>query len=284
MTIAAVTIVYNEVDFLPIWLRHYAAQVGARNCYVIDHGSDDGSTADLGEVNVIRIPRSPQDDRRQAEFMSEFCASLLHWYDWVLHTDADEMAFVDPAHHASLRDYVAACPHEVVTGFGFNVIHSQGEAAYDPGRPVLRQRGWMQFWAAIAKPALISRPVKWQGGFHRADAAAVFDDLFMLHLRWFDRDVGLRRQARTRAQPWSDPRAAWWQRVSDEECHRMFDRNAAWPARSDICAGRDSIAMRDAVAAMLGPSGGRQGEVDTFNINYSVSERWPVPERFRSIF
>ncbi|MCX7384257.1 MAG: glycosyltransferase family 2 protein [Alphaproteobacteria bacterium] len=284
MTVAAVTMAYNESDFLPIWVRHYSAQVGARNCYVIDHGSDDGSTEGLGEVNVVRIPRSPQDDERRAGFMSTFCASLLLWHDWVLHTDADEMVFVDPARYPSLLAYCALSPHAVVTTYGFNVVHSHGEPAFDPARPVLRQRKWMQFWGAMAKPALIRRPVAWTGGFHRTDAAPVFDDLYMLHLRWFDRGIGLRRLARTREQPWADPAAAWWQRVSDEECEKMFDRSAALVARDEVRLGRDSPDLNAAVAALLGPSGGRPGAPDTFNINYEVHARWPVPKRFRSIF
>ena len=284
MTVAAVTMAYNESDFLPIWLRHYSAQVGALNCYVIDHGSDDGSTEALGAVNVVRIPRSPQDDQRRAEFVSSFCASLLLWHDAVLHTDTDEIVFVDPARYPSLLAYCALGRHAVVTTYGFNVVHASGETAIDPMHPVLLQRRWMQFYGSMAKPVLIRRPVQWVGGFHRADAKPVFDDLYLLHLRWFDRDIGLRRLARTRAQPWADPEAAWWQKVSDEECNRMFDRNAAVEPRPDVQIGRDAPDLAAAVAGLLGESAGRPDLPDTFNINYSVPARWRIPKRFRSIF
>ncbi|MBE7210981.1 MAG: glycosyltransferase family 2 protein, partial [Gluconacetobacter diazotrophicus] len=30
--LAVVTMVYNEAAMLPVWLRHYAAAVGAGNC------------------------------------------------------------------------------------------------------------------------------------------------------------------------------------------------------------------------------------------------------------
>ena len=251
---------------------------------MIDHGSDDGSTAGLGEVNVIRIPRSAHDDDRRAAFVSTLCRALLLRYDWVMYADADEIVVADPARHSSLAAYCATCRDEVVTTYGLNIVHSHGEAAFDPGELVLSQRGWVQFSGAMSKPALISRPVRWGGGFHRADAPTVFNDLYTFHLRWFDRDIGLRRLAGTRSQPWADPNAGWWQRVSDVECHAMFDRVAGLVARQDVALDRDSPALRRGVAEMLGASAGAPGRKDTFNINYEVAARWPVPSRFRGIF
>jgi hypothetical protein len=89
--VAAVTMVYNEDVYLPIWMKHYSRQVGVENCYVVDHGSTDGSTENLGRCNVLRIPRSPYDPFKQSAFNSEFCSSLLHWYDWVVYSDVDEL-------------------------------------------------------------------------------------------------------------------------------------------------------------------------------------------------
>ena len=74
MKLAAVTMAYNEPDYTDIWCRHYARQVGLENCYVIDHGSDDGTTEQLGAVNVIRIPRSPKDNEVRARLVSDFCS------------------------------------------------------------------------------------------------------------------------------------------------------------------------------------------------------------------
>ena len=87
MRVAAVTMSYNAPDWAPVWARHYAAELGAANCFIIDHGSDDRSLDGLAGVNVIRIPRSPQDDDRRARALSLFCASLLQWYDAVIHPD-----------------------------------------------------------------------------------------------------------------------------------------------------------------------------------------------------
>ena len=41
--LAAVTMVYNEPEFIPLWIKYYGEQVGKENCYIVDNGSDDGS-------------------------------------------------------------------------------------------------------------------------------------------------------------------------------------------------------------------------------------------------
>jgi exoribonuclease II len=69
---AVVTIAYNEDVLLPLWVRYYARQFGEESCYVIDHGSDDESTKNLGQINVVRIPRSPMHDKKKAKFISNF--------------------------------------------------------------------------------------------------------------------------------------------------------------------------------------------------------------------
>ena len=65
MKVAAVTMVFNEKGKLPIWTRYYGAQLSPGQCYIIDHGSTDGSTDNLGGFNQIRLPRSPQDNEKR---------------------------------------------------------------------------------------------------------------------------------------------------------------------------------------------------------------------------
>ena len=48
MRVAALTMMHNETVWAPVWARHYAREVGAENCLVLDHGSTDGSTDGLG--------------------------------------------------------------------------------------------------------------------------------------------------------------------------------------------------------------------------------------------
>ena len=44
-TCVVFTIVHNEDVMLPIWLRYYAKNVGAEHLWVLDHNTNDGSTA-----------------------------------------------------------------------------------------------------------------------------------------------------------------------------------------------------------------------------------------------
>lgn len=279
--------VYDEPDFLPIWVRHYSAQVGSRNCYVIDHGTDDGSTAAdfLGDVNIVRIPRSAHDDDRRARFLSGFCSSLLEWYDFVLHSDADEIVVADPAKHESLTAYCESCKHDVVTAIGFNILHTSDDLPIDPATKVLEQRKWICFSAAMCKPALTRRPVVWYAGFHRAaDVEPTFDGLYLFHLRFLDRDIGLRRLARSRAQAWAHADACTWQRVPDEECLQMFARYDSLGRNPKIKIAQSARAVQHALSQTLGSSGCRVGEPDTFNLNFEVDELWPIPKRFLPVF
>lgn len=286
MKVAAVTMAYNEPEYLPIWARHYAAQVGGRHCYVIDHGSDDTSTGDLGEVNVARIPRSPQDNGRRARFLSRFCASLLEWYDWVIHTDVDEIALADPRFHPTLQAYCAAHPPEVVTALGFNLHHlPESEPPIDLARPITEQRRWLRFSAAMCKPVLIRRAVDWAPGFHcAADAPVSFDQLFLFHLRWFDKDLGLKRLAKTRAMPWADPNAGAWQRVDDTELVSLFDLIARLQQRRDVAFDFGLPPLRDAVRDVLESQKGREHEQYKIDLHRDVDELWEMPRRFRGIF
>nr|WP_321983018.1 glycosyltransferase family 2 protein [uncultured Lichenicoccus sp.] len=167
--LAIVTMVYNEADFLPVWIRHYAAQAGSARCYVVDHGSDDGSTDAERlppELNLLRIPRSPQDDDRRSGFISRFCASLLTWYESVVYVDVDELLVADPTLHASLIEFAAQLSRDaVVTAIGLDVVHRpDDEPGLDWRRPVSRQRRWLRFSSSMCKPVLIRRAVAWAPG------------------------------------------------------------------------------------------------------------------------
>ena len=283
--LAIVTMVYNEPDFLPVWVRHYAAQVGADRCYVIDHGSDDGSTEATGlpaVLNLLRIPRSPQDDERRSQFISRFCAALLSWYESVVYVDVDEILVADPALHDSLAGFAAGlAPDAVVTAIGLDVVHRpDDEAELDWSRPVSLQRQWLRFSSSMCKPVLIRKAVGWAPGFHNIDAAPVFGALFLFHLRYADMRSGLSRLARTRAQAWSRPEAGSHQRVDDADWTGMLHSIAALPRRTDVTLKDDDAGLLHWLALVTASAASRHDALFRIDLHLSGDELWRLPGRF----
>lgn len=238
MRVAAVTMMHNEPVWAPVWVRHYAREVGAENCVVLDHGSTDGSTAGLG-VRVERVRRSALDEDARAALVSDVVRELLRGYDAVVHTDADELLVADPAQFATLRDYAAVAP-EVAVAVGLDLQHlPDEEGALRAEESVGAQRRWVRFSGAMCKPALVRRAVRWAPGFHscavpEGSGAPEFGELVLVHLRYADLGAGLERLARTRSQAFARDDLNPHQRVKDEEFEAMVRSIARLPRGGDI--------------------------------------------------
>jgi hypothetical protein len=234
MHIAIVTMVYNERVNLPIWLRHYTSHCPGATLFVIDHGSDDGSTAGLNGANLVPLPRTPFDDQTRIEIVADFQHALLRLYDVVIYTDCDEMLVADPRAHASLRSFLQAVPADVIAPIGLNLHHLVGtEAPIDLRAPILGQRRYARFASSMCKPSIARVPLLWVPGFHWCDRIPDYrTDLFQFHLKWMDLDASLGRLHLTRSMAWSqralDHNWARRQRQSDEERIREeFEEPAA---------------------------------------------------------
>ena len=281
MTIAALTMAYNEPFFTPIWVRHYARQVGAENCFLVDHGSDDGSTEGL-PVHVLRLPRSALDEEARARQINSIAAELLGRYDTVLHADIDELLMADPHRHATLADYAPHAP-EVTTAFGLELQHlPDEEASYDPGRPPGAQRRWVRFAAAMCKPAMVRRPVTWVPGFHSADTPVALDQLYLIHLRYVDLGRGLARLARSRALLSGDAGQNLHQRVPDAAFERMVRDVAALPRRTCVQFGPDHPPLHTWVDALQASRAEREQERYKVDLTLAGDELWELPSAFRA--
>ncbi len=286
--LAIVTMVYNEPVFLPVWLRHYGAQAGAAHCYVVDHGSTDGSTlpAATGEASVIRIPRSPQDDAVRTGFIADFCASLLSWYDAVIYTDVDELLVADPDAAPSLPAFAAGlAAGAVVTAIGLDVIHvPDEEPALDWSRPLGRQRLWARFSSAMCKPVLIRRRVAWAPGFHCIDDRPCLGRLFLLHLRYADLPSGLERLRRTRAQPWITPEAGSHQRMPDPDWEGMLRAMAGLPRDRGRSLDASDPELRRWLDRLMRSAESRSLDQYRIDLHLSGDQLWALPERLRDRF
>ncbi|EHR01334.1 glycosyltransferase family 2 protein [Bradyrhizobium sp. WSM471] len=227
---AVVTMVYNEPAFLPHWIRYYSKQFGADHCYIVDHGSDDGSTRDVDGTNLVRIPRSPMHDKKRANFISQFCTSLLEWYETVIYTDVDEFLIPEPDRYSSLAEYCANNQSESVNAIGLNIIHVPDlEQDLDTTRPMIGQRQWVRFSFAMCKPLLVRSPTKWTPGFHSSNHPIRFDQLFLFHARNFDLPTSLKRLEKTRAMPWGDGPPDHYQRWTADQHEQIVRAQAGLP-------------------------------------------------------
>lgn len=202
--IACITMVYNEAEFLPLWVSHYGRHAGIGNLYIIDDGSTDGST-DIKGPNVIKIPKLPFSDARRASFIGDLQKSLLNYYDVVIYTDADEFLVPDPAKYASLAQYCDLLEHENATAVGLNVYHVPSEEPGDLNwsEQIFKQRRFVRFLSAMCKTLITRTPTRWGTGFHRSSPGPRIDkDLYLFHLKYVDQRRSFARQEVTRNIEW----------------------------------------------------------------------------------
>ncbi|MDN2580163.1 glycosyltransferase family 2 protein [Aquibium sp. ELW1220] len=197
--VAAITMAFNEPEFLPLWLEHYGRMVGHDNLYVVSF-ADRVQRADSSRRHqLIDLPDVDFDEVKRAAMMSSLQSMLLQSYDWVVMSDADELIVPDSARYAGLADYLRAKADEPYFNVvGFNVVQDRRhEPALDARKPLLRQRSWVRFDAVYCKPLLSRVPLIWGPGFHACDRPRrQTDDLFMFHLRAADETVARTRSAR----------------------------------------------------------------------------------------
>ena len=278
--LAALTMVYNESAFLPVWAKHYARQVGPDHCYVIDHGSTEPISVPPA-VNVIRLPRSAHDDVRRARFVSKMSDSLLEYYDWVIHADVDELVVADPALYSNLPQYCADTACDTINAIGFDVQHVPSlEGRLNLDQPIGQQRGWVRFTSAMCKPVLTRQPLSWTAGFHSSDKAPTFADVYLFHLHWADRDVGLDRLAKTRVMPWSDDVSGRHQRIDDAAWITLFDGMANLP-RSGPVQFNPSCPPVSHWTERTTKSQNHGSRTKDLSLSVNAAELWPIPDRFR---
>ena len=280
--VAAVTMAYNETALLPVWARHYARQVGADYCYVVDQGSSEAPDLPPG-VNRLRLPHADHDEARNARFVSGLTGALLECYDWVLHSEVDELVLADPRHFTSLPAFCATALATTVSAVGLDVQQVPAlEPRLDIGRPVGSQRGWARFTSAMCKPVLSRKPLSWAPGFHSSDQPLMFAPLYLFHLHWADRELGLQRLANTRNRPWAGGSFAAHDRIDDAQWLAVFEAMAAMPRASGIDLDLAGAPLRDWLRRVSDSSVGRETDTYRFDLGINADQLWPIPDAFRA--
>lgn len=198
METAAFTMVWNEAERLPRWLAYYGGELGRRNLFVLDDGSDDGSTESLHEVNVVRLPRkSAFDELSRVRLVSDFATGLLREFRTIIYSDVDE--FIIPKDAGALGAALARSEVPTITTIGFDVMHRSAlEPSLLPSIPIMAQRQHARFNATYSKPLVTKVPISWRPGFHFSDQPIAFDGLILFHTRYADLETGLRRLKQSR--------------------------------------------------------------------------------------
>jgi hypothetical protein len=280
--VAALTMIYNEPEYLPLWLRYYGQQLGAANCFVIDHGSDDDLTRWVGCENIFRLPRTPQDEVKRVQSMSCVAEMLLNYYDAVIYIDVDEFIVAKPTKYKSLLHFCQETTEAVVAVVGLNLHHLLGEEDdLDLSRPVLKQRRWVRFVAPMCKPSIVKVPIKWGRGFHSSNKPSVFEDVYMFHLRYFDLKIGLDRLRRTRTlarATAADIVAASHQRVQDDEFRSMMLAVSKMNKLDSVSFATSAEPLASLLPKVI--------TLDSRGINLEVrgNELWRVPDEFSQAF
>lgn len=190
-SIGLVTLTRDEGPLLRKWVDHHA-RVGMTNILVFDDGSRDGSTDDL-PCSVHRLPAMPGGRGFEAgrlALINGVAEGLLAVYDYVAFCDVDEFLVPDPERFDSLPELLEARGRpDVIASTALDVVHVPGEGPLDLSLPVLSQRAFAKFAPVMCKPALKRIAADWARGSHGIRSPYGVDpDLFMIHLKFADRD------------------------------------------------------------------------------------------------
>lgn len=205
---AAFTIVHNEALWLGLWLAHYSRFFDADDLFVLDHGSTDHSTSELGGAcHVVPVHRQAAFDHHWLKTVVEdFQAFLLRSYDVVLFAEADEFIVADPLRYAGLDAYLDALDRPAARCSGFNVVHQPDEPPLRFDEPLLRQRRYWHASLEYSKRLAARIPLRWSDGFHaefNAPDDAPDPALLLVHLHRADYDACLARHAMSAARDWN---------------------------------------------------------------------------------
>lgn len=204
--------VYEDYFFLKRWYDYYANQVGPENLFVFSHGNDPIHREIAVGANVINTPRDEsmfKFDRRRWNMMSDFVSGQLNFYNWMILSDVDEIVVADPDVSPNLLTYLTTrfagkrrSPSNIAP-LCFELVHYPEDEPLpiEEGKSILSRRRTYRPNTNYSKPCLIRKPAHfWPGGHVNSGGARHLPDgLYLLHLRYFDREMMEDRARQRRA-------------------------------------------------------------------------------------
>lgn len=262
MSIAAVTMVWNDAFFLRKWVAYYGPLLGARNLYVVAHGQNDYIKDIPGDFNVVQVPRDPADiyfDRRRWALLSHLTSGLTRYHKAVICTDVDEILLpTQPG--GALPDIIENLPpdaHFLMPGF--EVFPQSANPPKDPAKAIGDTVGSAVFAPFYSKAAIAQRDIQFYPGGHgiEGEPFEMTHDLMLLHLKYLnttelERRNSLRRElANSNTMVEGNGDAHWkplkvWKNL-DKVSRKAFKQLDAAPERpwedffNTSCAALDSL-------------------------------------------
>ena len=184
--VAVLTDATSAGEYLPYWLRYYAAQFGSENLFVVTYKTLGPLFRSLNIGGLLELDVEYSNDARTVVLM-QLTDAMLARYDVVVRCDADEFLIANPLLFASLRAYVDALDVPHVTALGFDIFQDTDEPALKmDGEPLLAQRRYCVASTSLCKTAIVTKPVAWSIGFHFSDASPQLANLLLLHMKFAD--------------------------------------------------------------------------------------------------
>lgn len=281
---AAITMVYNERDNFPRWLRHYSSQVGVENCFVIDHGSDDDTFAiPPTSYSLIRLPRTPFDAISRAALISDFASMLAPSYKYVICVDADELIIADPARYTDLALFCSSRNDLSINSIGYDVCHRKDEGPLDRDGMISTQRRSMRFNSAMCKPNIARPGVRWSPGFHGSQNGLKFDDVYLFHTHWADKQSAMQRLQVTRTLQRTDPYADDHWRARDEVVEGYLNALSAMSLEDSLEIGSGNETIRRYLDKIIDEPGSHEEKI-TPPLDLLSEWLFTIPVRFRGRF
>lgn len=209
MSVIFVTMVYNDDEFLRIWLAYYERFVPRTNLHIVTHGPQPNVHEIARGCTIVEAPRDPRDaqmERQRFDFISKYCSAQTEHHDRVVFNDVDEMVVLDPSIGDNLAEYLSGIDASirVVTPLGIEIIHRTDlENDFDFGRGVFAQRRFVRTSGWYCKPCIINTEMIWGPDGHGSSFPEFHHDenLFLVHLKWFDQTFH-RARHRERVNMW----------------------------------------------------------------------------------
>ncbi|MDA8947954.1 glycosyltransferase family 2 protein [Flavobacteriaceae bacterium] len=192
--IAVISMVRNDTFFADKWIAYYGNQFGFEHLYLFIDGMDQKLPVLSRKINCYQIPHveysRAKGDRKRAQYISKYAATLFQKYEVVLAMDIDEFLVLDPATKLSLSEYLSqGFSSSSLSALGLDVgQHPEQEAAIDLKQPFLSQRAYAEVSDRYTKPVVALKPLQWGSGFHRIKGKNFTIDphLFLFHFGLVD--------------------------------------------------------------------------------------------------